>query len=136
MRIYFSPDSDPMILDSLSGHNAIYSELSSFLSSNEEHIVLQADTSGSSEPYSILLEGLAINKNKNPVLVTVENNQLCISGSKDNLNTYISHFRFSNNEEGCHHHPEYTNKANYLSLESLSVIIEADSEYINALKRS
>jgi len=42
----------------------------------------------------------------------------------------ISLFEFESDEEGTHHHPEYIHKNNYLSADTLCLIIEVDSEWV------
>jgi hypothetical protein len=61
----------------------------------------------------------------------------------ENLRLYFEYFKFSEkeDEEGSHHHPEYVlkngkPKQSYLSPETLSLIIEVDSEWIDELSKS
>ncbi len=144
MRIYYTPNSAPMVLDSLSGMTATHESLISFLKSDQSSIFLAADTSGSAEPYSHLLTGLYIIKSNGPICLTLaEDQQLRLEGSVDNLRLYVEYFKFTEkeDEEGRHHHPEYVlengePKNGYLSPKTMSLIIEVDTDYINDLQTS
>ena len=144
MIIYYTPNQNPMILDSLSGMTSTYESLISFLQSDQTSIFLAADTLGSAEPYAYLLTGLHIIKSNGPICLTLaDEQQLRLEGSVDNLKTYVEYFKFTKeeDEEGNHHHPEYVleygaPKKGYLSPKSMSLIIEVDTEAINELKIS
>ena len=133
-----------MLLDSLSGLTAIYESLICFLESVETSIYLPADTSGSSEPYSQLLTGLYVIKSNDRICLTLADDcQLRLQGSVENLRLYFEYFKFTEKEdaEGSHHHPEYVlengePKKAYLSPETLSLIIEVDTDWIGELSKS
>jgi len=59
---------------------------------------------------------------------------LRISGGVENLEVYANFFRFRADEDGAHHHPEYLARPCYIRPGTLSVIIEADTEYIEELR--
>lgn len=125
-----------MLLDSYSGMKASHKILSVFLQTETENIDLPADVSGSPEPYEKLLRGLRVVKSAGRIHLRIDEREwLVLSGSTENLKTYISYFEFKKDEEGNHHHPAYAfeggePKKEYLSADSLNLIIELDSEYI------
>jgi hypothetical protein len=127
MRIYYSVGSDPVILDTVQGLNKIHDSLTSFISSTERALCLEADVSGGSGPYNELLCGLEIEKSKGAIFVYVtEQRYLKITGSVENLRRYTDLFQFTEGEES-HHHPEYVDVPGYIRPGTLSVIIEADT---------
>lgn len=127
-----------MLLDSLLGMNALHDKLETFLRSRDDVIDILADTNGSPEPYETLLYGLRVIKSDGPILLRLDDQKMLVfSGSSENLLLYISYFRFENDEEGNHHHPKYVwdverrqPKQGYLSANTLSLIIEVDSEWL------
>ena len=135
VRIYHSANSDPMVLDSIAGFNEIHARLSEFLQSDQRLIRLSADVSGSAEPYDELLPALEIEKTEGPVYVYLSTERaLRITGGVENLRIYADFFRFRDDEEGAHHHPEYVKRPGYIKPGTLSVIIEADTAYIEELR--
>jgi hypothetical protein len=135
MRIYYSPSSDPVITDTLSGLNTLSAQLQSFLASEEKRLFVRADTSGSPEPYASLLDGVEFKKSTGPILVSIEPAVgLQVSGSVENLCIWCSYFQFpASAVEGDHHHPEHVQRSGYLDSNTLSVIIEVRDEAENAL---
>ena len=124
-----------MILDSLGGMNAVHARLRKFLSSNESRIVFEADCSGSPKPYSGFLGALVFEIGAGPIVVSIsEANRLRVSGSRENLAIYAEHFAFRESEEGSHHHPESLNRPEYVAANSLSTIIEVDTDRIRELE--
>lgn len=135
MRIYYSADSDPMILDSIAGLNEIHTRLTDFLGSDQSVIRLSADVSGSPGPSQELLPALEVVRTDGPVYVSVSSERaLTVSGGTENLKIYAAHFRFRTDEEGAHHHPEHVKRSGYIKPGTLSVIIEADTAYIEELR--
>ena len=135
MRIYFSHGQDPMILDSIKGINVIHDELQEFLSSDAKSIYFEANLTGGPEMYAELLVGLEIQKGTGPInLSLTSDRRLLLVGSTENLLRYITFFKFSEDKEGQHHHPEYVRVADYIAKGSMSLIIETDSDYINGLE--
>lgn len=131
MRIFHSKKETPMLLDSLSGMRANYEYLMTFLQSAEWATTLEADCNGTAEPYDELLLGLIVEKSKGPIKLSITPNKwLNLSGSVENLAHYIGHFEFRDDEEGEHHHPEHMDVKNYISSDSLSLIIEVDTDLI------
>lgn len=131
MRIFHSMKETPMLLDSLKGMRASYEHLIAFLQSAEWATTLEADCTGTAEPYDGLLVGLIVEKANGPIKLSITPNKwLNLSGSVENLTHYISHFEFNDDEEGEHHHPEHMNVKNYISSDSLGLIIEVDTDFI------
>lgn len=125
MRVYFSDHSDPMITDTVAGLNAIASRIKDFLESDDFELFIKAEDSGSPEPYDKLLSGVRLKKSNGPIMVSLHQNGLHVTGSLENLKTWGSYFKFSlKATEGDHHHPEYVQRKEYISPASLSVIIE------------
>jgi hypothetical protein len=134
MRIYYSTGQDPMALDSLAGMNQTHRIFMAFLDSDRESIRLDADVTGDGKPYNELLKGLLVRKCTGPIQVLLTTEQyLDICGAPDNLGIYLGHFLFQADEEGNHHHPGNVMKEDYMSNESLGLIIEVDSDYIGEL---
>jgi hypothetical protein len=135
MRLYYSPASDPMILDSLEGMNALHGQLLAFLESDGTSLRMTANTTGPAAPYDELLPVLEFVKIGTSIHVFIAPDRtLTISGGVDNLKVYARAFRFSDGEETGHHHPEYVDRKGYISPGSLSVVVEVDSTYIADLK--
>jgi hypothetical protein len=133
MRIFYSSDSDPMILDSVINLTAIHATLMAFLGEETASFRLNAITIGSPEPYSEFLPYLEFIKSQGKVLVQMgEDRGLLISGSANNLAAYIEAFEFKENEDGNHHHPEFSliNENNF-KLNSLWPFVAADNDYVN-----
>lgn len=71
VRIYYSAGSDPMVLDSIAGLNAILRRLIEFLDSDQSLIRLFADMSGSAEPHDELLPALEVEKTDDSIFVSL-----------------------------------------------------------------
>lgn len=135
MRIFRSPKQDPMLLDSMAGMHASYEHLKAFLQSADLATTFEADCSGKAEPYDELLPGLIVEKTEGPIRLSVTPNKwLNLRGSVENLTRYIGNFEFRNDEEGEHHHPEYPHEKDYISPDSLSLIIEVRTDVIEQLR--
>jgi len=133
MRIYFSSDQTPVLLDSLQAMNALYQRLEAFLSSGEQHIRLEADRWGSPDPYDEFLGGLEMQKGEGALMVSMMPSRwLHIMGAVHNLKRYVSHFHFD--EDNIHHHPENVSPDGYIQPGSLSLIIEVCSGWIEDLR--
>lgn len=132
MRIFYSADSDPMILDSVKNLNEIYKELVEFTESEIQKVKINAIVKGSPEPYSEFLPYIELWKSEGKVLVKFsENRGLIITGSTANLIKYIEAFRFGADEDGNHHHPEFELvNENSFSMDGLWPFIEADNDYV------
>ncbi|MHB8347179.1 MAG: hypothetical protein ACYDHM_08335 [Acidiferrobacterales bacterium] len=130
MRIYFSQGSSPVITDSVAGLNALASRLAAWLAGGNENLLIEADTSGSPQPYQTLLPGVKFEKTTGPILVSLDpRSGLRVAGSPENLRTWCSYFKFpADAEEGDHHHPEYVDRSGYIDRLTLSVIIEVRDE--------
>ena len=124
-----------MITDTVSDLNTLSLRLKRFLSSREPQLFLPADTSCSAAPFDSLLSGICFEKGTGPILVTLESEQtLRVTGSIENLEVWCSHFTFPDGAtEGDHRHPENVERAEYLALDTLSVIIEVQDAPENAL---
>lgn len=136
MRIYHSSGSDLVILDSVSGLNDLHARLRSFLVSDQRTVRLAAVTSGSPEPYDELLPTLEVEKTEGPIHASISAERvLRIAGDPENLAVYVEHFRFRDDEDGAHHHPEHVRRECYIEKGSMSVIIEAGTVHIEDLRR-
>ena len=121
-----------MILDSVTNLNNTYLKLCKFIESNEEKLKLEAITVGSPEPYKEFLPYIEILKTKGMVSVQFSRNRgLEISGSKQHLQEYVGAFKFEENEDGNHHHPELSliNKEGF-EQSGLWPFVEADNDYV------
>jgi len=130
MKIYFSPGQDPVLLDSLKGMNTIHDKLQGFLSSPSKSIYIEASQRSGPEPYDELLAGLEIHRSDGPINLSLAGNRrLHLIGSRDNLSRYFNFFKFREDEQDTHHHPEYVRVDNYIAKETMSLIVETDSDY-------
>ena len=140
MRILISPQSDTMLLDSLTGMNGTFDQLQAFLEGSDTDIEFPAKMSGPLEADEGWLRGLRVRKGEGPIrLVRGPDQFLELSGSLANLARYIRHFSFDENEEGTHHHPEHEYDAagplpGYMSPDSEWLIVEVDSDYVAELE--
>jgi hypothetical protein len=124
-----------MLLDSLAGMNALHNQLQEFVLSNSSQLAVPADQSGAPAPYRELLGGLEIRKTEAPLFLSLTPNRwLLLTGSQQHLTRYVSFFRFDEDEEGAHHHPEHVREAEYMSSGTMSLIIEVDSNWIDELR--
>ena len=131
MRIFYSLESDPMLLDTAAALNALYEKISEFLNSDLEYISFSAIVNLSPAPYQELLNGLRIQKSNGGVKLFIsESRWLELSGSVENLTQYVRHFYFRESEQDNHHHPEYGidgGYGDYMANDSIDLIIESDS---------
>ena len=132
MRIFYSIDSEPMILDSVSNLNTIHLDLKGFLDGSGMTKRIQAIEEGSPEPFSEFLPYIEFAKSEGKVLVQITKDRgLRVSGSKENLVKYIEAFAFDQEEDGNHHHPEFSlikEKADEIG--GLWPFVEADNDYV------
>lgn len=70
LRIYYSPSSDPLITESLSGFAVLWSKVDKFLRFEEGQLSIEASTSESAEPYDKLLPKLRFIKGDGPIKVS------------------------------------------------------------------
>jgi hypothetical protein len=132
MKIFYSPESDPMLLDSVEGLNKLHKKLVSFLGSEQKQKIFEAETSGNPQPYDEFLTYLDILKSEGPINLSMTKDRgLLLEGSKQNLEKYIAHFQFEPGEDGNHHHPDNSLEKGYIAKGTLGLIIEADDYYIN-----
>ena len=131
-----------MLLDSLEGMNELHQQLTAFLEGHDVVLHLPADCSGTPEPYKELLTEFIIKKESGPIcLALTPERGLQLTGSLENLKTYIEYFHFRSDAEGDHHHPEYVldggqPKKGYISANSLSLIIEVNTDWIMEMKQN
>jgi hypothetical protein len=121
-----------MILDSVENLNEIYKELVEFTGSKKQKIKINGIVKGNPEPYSEFLPYIELSKTKGKILVIFrEDRGLVITGSTANLLKYIEAFRFSSDEDGNHHHPEFELvNENSFSMGGLWPFIEANNDYV------
>ena len=135
MRIFYEPGQDPMVLDSLAGMSAVHGRIREFVESDARSMVLDAKVSGDPAPYTQFLRALEFEVSGGPIVASISpQNHLKIVGSRENLATYARFFAFGADEEGSHHHPEYLERPGYIAPNSLSVILEADTDHIQELE--
>lgn len=135
MRIYYSMPDELMLLDSLEGMNGLYARLEQFLASGDASLRLEADQWGTPEPHDEFLCGLEVKKGRGPILLYMTPAKwLHLTGSPDNLRRYVGYFRFGDDEEGKHHHPDHVQDEGYVSPVSMSIILEVSSDWIQELK--
>jgi hypothetical protein len=134
MRIFYSPNSEPMILDSIENLNNIFSILTKFLESEDEQYEISTITKGNPEPYDMFLPYIRfIKANSTKISIYFSENQgITIKGDKNLLLKFIESFQFTEDENTGHHHPEMS-FALIENFESNEIwpLIEADNEYVN-----
>jgi len=119
-----------MLLDSRKGLASIHESIHRFLNSNETTLCLVADVTGDPSPHLEFVPGLRLHKTEGLILLRNDaDGWLHLEGSAPNLTIYASHFLFE--KEYGHHHPELVCKTGYIDPNTLSLIIEADSEWDN-----
>lgn len=119
-----------MLLDTRAGLEDLHRQLQLFLASADDELKLLAEQDGSPAPYDAFLPGLQVRKTVGPILLSQPpSGWLRLEGSTENLRRYVSHFSFPVGQESGHRHPENSDVPGYMSKESLSLIIEADSTW-------
>jgi hypothetical protein len=94
-----------------------------FISSNEQHIVFSA-VNCDPAPYQKSLSSLKVIRGSGPTCVSVESDNLVISGSDESLARFSTWFEFpSNTSGGTHAHYEYFPGDPYISPDSLTLVI-------------
>lgn len=137
MRIYYSSNSGVTIVDSLEALNRLHGVLAKFVVSKQLTLHVVADVTGSAKPYDDLLVSLEIDKTGGPVSVRVTRQKvLKISGEPQNLNIFVSFFRFRLDEDGAHHHPDLSTTMDCMVPDGLPLVIEADTQFIEDLRKS
>lgn len=127
MHIFYSPNSDPMLLDTGAGLNALYEQLNLFLSSALKDAVFPADITLNPAPYQEFLNGIRIFKTQGLVMLKLSSDHwLELSGAENNLVQYIANFYFKHPNIDNHHHPD---NADYMAKDSMRIIIESDSSW-------
>jgi hypothetical protein len=127
MRIFYSHEHTPMLLDTAATLNILHQQLLSFLTSSLKKISITAEVSLNPAPYDMFLNGLRVEKTQGSIMLRLsQDHWLELTGSEANLAKYVSHFHFGNIEDNDHHHPD---NGNYMSTGSLRLIIEADSTW-------
>ena len=69
MRIFYAPDSDPMLLDTGAKLNELHHQFSEFLASSVKEISIPAGVTHSPVPYEEFLKGLRVQKTQGPVML-------------------------------------------------------------------
>jgi hypothetical protein len=130
MRIFASPDSDPMLLASAESMSLIHEALQTFLASSAVEFELPAKADGDPSPYDSFLQGLRVRKSEGPIVLSkAPNDWLILRGSQENLERYASYFHFPQGTTSGHHHPENCGIPGYISKSSLNLIVEVDSSF-------
>lgn len=123
-----------MILDSIENLNNTFSILNKFLESTDEQYEISTITKGNPEPYDIFLPYIRFIKANSAKLSIYfsENRGITVKGDEKLLLNYIESFKFDENENTGHHHPEmsFASKDDFESNE-IWPLIEADNEYVN-----
>lgn len=134
MWIFHAAGQDMVVLNSIEGHGKLADAAGNFLQHGKGSIFFPAGIGNSPEPYERFLRGINLVSASGGVMVSIGADDIVeITGAPENLIVYFSCFRFTPDEEGCHHHPEYQRDDAHMAPGSLGVIIEADSEYTGEL---
>jgi len=127
MRIFYSSDSDPMLLDTGAELNVLHERLTKFLASSAESVSFSAEVTLSPAPYQEFLRGLRLQKTQGLVMLRLSQDRwLELTGSEANLAKYVSHFKFNNPDRDDHHHPD---NGDFMARGTLCLIVEADSTW-------
>ncbi|MGY0218402.1 Imm32 family immunity protein [Endozoicomonadaceae bacterium StTr2] len=88
-------------------------------------ITFTFDTSGSSTYYSALEESMIIKSGTGPALATYQKDLgIVVSGNLESLKSFASFFDFDEGDEaGCHNHWDSACGSDYVSDESLPIIV-------------
>jgi hypothetical protein len=128
MRIFYSPGSDPTVLDTRARLNTLHQQLNKFFASGATEVAIRAEVTQCLVPHQELLKGLRIRKARGPIVVRLADDRwLELTGSEANLRRYASGFHFGRNEEGGHHHLDNLALPDCMSPRALGLVIEADS---------
>lgn len=91
--------------------------------------IFETDQSANPHPYDYLLSSLKINVTKGSTCISINDNDLIVTGSKDNLQKFASFFHFNKSEsKDSHNHFEYFDGNKYVDPLSLSLVISIDDE--------
>lgn len=103
--------------------------VSELIDGEKSTVRFAADVSGSPAPYHRFLEAIEFAKSTGPIFATIRDGRtLYIQGGKENLAIYASQFIFGGHASpGDHHHPELGSPSDYISSDSISVVIEVES---------
>lgn len=130
MRIFSSPDSDPMLLDHRDGLLQLHSDITRFLASSAMAGDFPAKTDGSPAPYNEFLGGLHILKSDEPLILRRNvDSWLDVRGNTAALRAYFEHLQFPLDDPEGHHHPDHDERVGPKAMNSLRLIMEADSTW-------
>lgn len=116
-------------MGSIAELNAFEAELALFFASPDPRWYFPLDGDADPFPYEESLPGIEFTKTEGPILAVLgEDHCFSVSGSVANLCVYGRYFRFSEDEEGEHHHPDQVKGSGYFDPGSLCLIIEAEFE--------
>jgi hypothetical protein len=119
MRIFYSSESDPMLMDTVEGPRGFSEIFEQFIMSPDAAASFEAETSGTSAPYKEFLCGLRVQKSEGSSgLFLSEDKWLELSGGARELEEFRS--KLSGVEDGEHDH-WYSSP--------ISLIIEADESW-------
>lgn len=91
--------------------------------------IFEADQLENSQPYDYLLSSLKVNVTKGPTCISINDNCLIATGSKDNLQKFASFFHFNKSKtKGSHNHFDYFDGNKYVDPLSLSLVISINNE--------
>ena len=117
MYIFYSEESEPMLLDSVDGLSAIRTELLVYLSSNAQSVEFRANTDSDPQPYDRLLNGFRVTRASGVSELFIDNDSwLSIIADDDKILDLVECMFIV---EDCSH--------NHWRSISSSLIIEADN---------
>ena len=127
MRIYVDRKGGCHLYGSVCELHTVASSVSKFIEEEGASIRIAADPSGSPAPFKIALDCLEFVKGDGPLLVTIEGPKLRVKGGTNQLASYASQFLFPDSASpGSHHHPELDYPPDYISSDSVPVVIEIE----------
>jgi hypothetical protein len=119
MRIFNSPDGDPMLLDTVQGMEELKKEFNKYVQSSVKDASFTAETTGKSEPYDEFLNGLRVQKSKETTQLRIsEDNWLELMASESGLIEF--ELQLGVDEGGDHNH---------FYCSPVSLIIEVDESW-------
>jgi hypothetical protein len=125
MRIYVKKKGGCSVYGSISELQSIASAVGKFIDEDQSSIRIEADDTGSPEPFVELLKFIEFVKGSGPLFVTIQSKKLRVEGAQKHLATYASHFLFgSSASSGSHHHPEEDYSPEYIRPDSVPVVVE------------